>query len=265
MALSSSTPWHYFGTTLEATSRTTLRTLMGSSYASSPADAVLDLALERAVRFFEAATGRFFVKVTGTIELHGNGEPRLRVPHPIVSTDQGGTGITSITFDDDTEAQDSELFAMNEGAADGDEDPRQYPFVEFVPASSTTSVAPESYGSGLFPYGVRNIALVGTWGYLEPDGSTSVLVQEAIAALTIRKLAAFDDCDDQEDLRRGALTSSGTAGRNHALHVNAVGRGVTTDREIDLLVRRFRRPPRARVNRPPRRSARRGRGSWRLS
>lgn len=264
MALSSSTPWHYFGTVDQDTSRTALRDLMGSSYASAPADAVLDAALARAVRFFEAATGRFFVSIVGTITLHGNGEPRLSLPHPVVSADQGGTGITSITFGDDASAQDSALYAVNDGASDGPDDPRLNPFVEFVPASSTTSVSPESYGSGLFPYGVRNVAIVGEWGYLEPDGSTSVLVQEAIAALTIRKLGAFDDQDDQEDLRRGAVTSESTAGRTGSFHENAVGRGVTTDREIDLLIRRFRRPPRATIARPPRRNQRRGRGSWRF-
>lgn len=265
MALSLSTPWHYFAdpdTESQADARTRLRALMGTSYASSPVDSTLDDALERAVRFFEAATGRFFVKLTGTVKLHGNGEPRLDLPHPVISSDQGGTGISSITFDTDDTAQDADLFTVNEGADHGPADPRRYPFVEFTPASSTTSVSPEGYGSGLFPYGVQNIALVGTWGYVEADGSTPVLVRKAVAALTIRELAALDDCDDQEDLRRGALTSRSTAGRSSSLHENAVGRGVTTNREIDLAIRRYRRPPRATVNRPPRRARRRGR-SWR--
>lgn len=269
MALALSTPWHYFadipgGSDTIVEARTALRGFMGTSFASSPADAVLDQALELAVRRFEAATGRFFAKIDGSLVLHGNGEPRLPLPHPVVSSDQSGNGITSITFEGDDAAQDSDLYTVNEGACDGPDDPRLNPFVEFVPASSTVSVSPESYGSGLFPYGVRNVTIVGSWGYLDQDGRTPILVRKAVAAMTIRELAALDDCDDQEDLRRGAVTSELVAGRTTSVHENAVGRGLTTDREIDLVIRRFRRPPRATISRPPRRNRRRGRGNWRL-
>lgn len=265
MALSLSTYWHYWGTTDQATSRTALRTQMGTSYTNSPADATLDLAWERAVRFFEEATGWFFVKVDGELDLNGNGEVRLNLPYPVVSSGQGGDGIESITLFDEDDAVDDALYEVNQGAQPGVADPRLNAYVEYVANSSvaTASRSPEAELHAVWPYGVQNIHLDGSWGYLEPDGSTPVLVKKAIAKLVIRELADLDDCDDQEDLRRGGIVSESVTGRSHTFHANAVGHGVTGDPEIDRIIRRYRRPPEARIARPPRRNRRRNR-RWSL-
>ena len=264
MALSNREGWRYFDADDQATALLALRARMGDSFATDPDDAALTILIERMVRFLERATKRFFVKREGVLRLRGSGEPRLWLPFPIVATDQGGTGLVSVTFFDDSEPQTIEDFTVNDGAWEGDDDPRDDPFIEYAIdtfGSQFVSRPPVFAGSlRHFPYGVKNIIVDASWGYLEPDGAVPELILHVLARLCVLNVDPNDDLCAVDDRRRGALIAESTRGRSYQVAAHAVSGGITLDREIDQILRSYKRPPTVTVSRPP---ARRGRARFR--
>jgi len=251
MALPAILPWNYFHASVQATARTALRALMGTSYASSPTDALMDAALSRAVSYVHGTTGRFFLLRTGTLLVNGTGGRILDVPYPVVSVGQGGTGITSVTVEDDSTAMDTDLYSVRDGAGMGmdADDPRNYPQV-ILKAGKGDPQWPGSYG--VWPYGIENVTLVGDFGYLEPDGSTPPLILSALARLTILQTAPLDDDDARADRVMTGIKSETVQGRAYTLGEGVIGGGITTEREIDQILAHYRRPPRVRAGRPRR-------------
>lgn len=260
MALSTFEAWEYFGT-VEATALTALRDRMGTTYASSPTDAKLLLILQRAVKFVHKGTRRFFLKRTGTLALSGQGDARLHVPHPIVSTDQGGNSITEIILGSDTDAVDSDAYVVNDGAVEGGgpEDPRENPFIEWSlgwDGAGTSKPPLIAYPNRYWPYGVQNVAVTGDFGYLEEDGSTPEPILHVLARICVLNADPLDDSCAMEDRRKGALVSETVQGRSYSVLPQSVSLGLTMDREIDQILRGYRAPPMAIVSRAPRRRSR---------
>ena len=263
MPLSNREPWRYFDANDEPTAMLALRARMGTSYATVPDDATLADILDRSVRFVERATQRFFVRRDGEIKLRGAGEPRQSLPFPVISVDQGATGVTSVTIDDDTDPIDVEEYVVNDGAWEGPEDPRTDPFIEWAVSGfgSFVSRPPEIATSRRrFAYGVGNIAVSASWGFVEPDGTTPIMILHMLARLCILNSAPNDDLCAVDDKKRGALLSESTSGRSYQMALHAVSSGLTLDREIDLILREYKRPPEVYISRPP---ARRGRTRYR--
>ncbi len=256
MALATVEPWAHFGAT-EGAALSALRARMGATYASSPVDDDLKTGLANAVARVNKATGRFFVKRTGSLSVDGHGTDTLVLPHAVVSSDQGGNGITQILIEQDTTAVDSGTYDVIEGAEEGPEDPRDRPRVIFRHGDSLPGTAP-TRTRGSWPAGRRNIHVTGDFGYLDEAGNTPELVLELLARLVIRQLVALDDEEGQASALYGFLTSDSVQGRTWTLDPRAVGTGMTGDRQIDSLITAFRRPPRVRVANGKRRRRRRG-------
>jgi hypothetical protein len=259
MALAVHPAWYYFSRSSSAAALTALRGRMGTSFATSPVDADLLVILGRCVAMLEAATGRFFIPRAGQLGVDGTDSPRLFLPHPIVSTDQlAGGGVTEILVDGDTDAVTTDLYVVNDGAMPGDEDPRDDPFVEYVPSDTVPRSLPPTYvgRANRWPEGVRNVKVTGTWGYLDESGATPELVLHALARLCVMQSGANDDPAAIFDRRAGAIFTETTRDRSYTLAAGGVGGGLTTDREIDLIIARLRKPPQARISRPRRRRAR---------
>jgi hypothetical protein len=241
----------------EADALERLRARLGASYATTPTDAELLAALGRAVAFLERATGRWFTVRTGTIKVDGTGTPRLFLPLPVVSEAQGGAGVTAITFGTDTTELDAEFYQANDGAGLPGRDPRDQPIIDLV-GSSTGSSAFTSRPPGWeawssWPRGVRNVNVAASWGYVNETGATPELARQALALLTVRELTRPEDPDAREDLRRGALLSESTQGRSYTVNQAGTGAGLTTDRELDILIGSLRAPPVPRIPAPPNR------------
>lgn len=255
MALDPIEPWEYFGGTQTAALEA-LRARLGASYATSPDDAALLLLLRRAVAYLHDATGRWFVQRWGSIRLDGTDAAVLWLPHPVVSTDQGGSGVIAVRLVDDTEDLDPTSYVAVDGAHLGADDPRQNPRIERV-TRARTSAPPIEYGrAGVWPAGVQNVEVTATWGYLEEDGSTPELILHALARLVVWVSASPDDLESIEDRKRAGLVFEQVRGRSYSLAAHAAGAGLTLDREIDLILRGYRRPAEVRVSRPPRRASR---------
>lgn len=255
MALDAYDPWEYFGTT-KTTAIAALRARLGATYATSPVDADLLATLRLAVEYLHRATDRWFVVRTGTLELDGTDAPVLWLPIPVVSVAQGGSGVTSVRLADDTEAIDPTSYVVVDGALPGPDDPRLNPRIERVTASRT-STPPIAYGrASVWPAGAKNVLVTGSFGYVEEDGSTPELIRRALARLVVYSLPAADAVEDAEDRKRGAIVWEAVRGRSYTLGAHAAGGGLTLDRETDAILRSFRRPPDAKISRPPRRGAR---------
>lgn len=263
MSLSSYQAWHYFHASDQAAALVALRARMGTSYATAPSDGVLLAALGRAVELVHRATGRWFLKRTGQLSLDGLGAARLWLPHPVISTGQGGTGVSELivgTVDDD--AVDAADYVVHDGADDvGDGDPRDNPWIEL---SSSSAIWPSLWGAGKFPEGTRNVHVTATWGYVEADGTTPALILDALARLVILEATPLDDLDGQEDRIRGALSMEQTQGRSYMIDRVGMSAGVTRQGVIDRVLASYKRPPEVRIARPDKRMRSRdpGRG-WR--
>ena len=262
MPLSNREPWRYFEDPSdpndEAAALLLLRGLMGASFASAPNDAVLTNILARSVRFFERVTRRFFVRRDGTLDIDGTDAPRLWLPFPVVSLDQDNTALPVEVSIGEGDPLEPQLYDVNDGAWEGEDDPRDDPFIEHSNDSTGTVVStpPRTYNAARWPYGVRNVHVTASWGYLEPDGAVPPLVQHALARLCVLNSAPNDDLSAVEDRRRGALLSESVEGRSYQLASHAISGGLTLDREIDQILRSYKRPPAAHISRPPRRRAR---------
>lgn len=247
--------WEHFGT-VEATALALLREYMGDDYASDPTDSDLKDALDQAVAYLEAATGRVFTARSGTLSVDGTGTHRLFLPLPVVSTNQDADsgGISEITIGDDDTAIDSDTYQANDGIGLPGRDPRDLPFVDLVVSSSggTFVSSPPGFGGWrAWPEGVRNVHVTALWGYVDANAETPALARKALAGLTARALVTWSDLEDLDDLHRGAVETEATRDRSVSYGERAGGGGITTDRELDLLIARLRAPPLPRVPRPP--------------
>ena len=248
----------------EAAALELLRTTMGSAYASAPTDELLGAALEGAVAFLHRATGRLFVPTSGTLSIDPEDiDPtgrayRLHLPLPLVSANQHADGgVTSIGTGDraDPDLLDASDYVANDGVGMPPQDPRDNPWVDLRSSSNglakPVSVSPESPTTSGWGVGVRNVHVAALWGYLDHQGRTPLQVRKLLALLTIRELADLSSDHDRGDLLAGAVVAETVEGRSVSLAPGAAGAGPTGDRVIDTLIAAYRRPPQARISRPP--------------
>lgn len=252
--------WAYWGATEEA-GLAALRAAMGASYATDPSDGALLAALEIAVETMEAATGRWFLARAGTLHLDGTGSHRLFLPYPVVSASQlEGGGVTAITIGDDATELDATSYIVNDGIGLSGRDPRDHPFIDRVTPDGMTS-RPFGWNAERWPYGMRNVHVTATWGYCDAVGGVPALALRLLSGLTVRALAAWDDVDAQADLHVGAIAAESTRDRSITYGPRAGGGGITTDRELDLLIARLRAPRRVAVPLSPGRRRRSSSGA----
>lgn len=241
MPLDHQEPWRYFGAD-EATALLALRAAMGASYAAEPDDDTLSGWLNLAVDRLETYTGRFFVPRTGRLDIDGNTYKILQLPYPVVSDDQidGATVEVVIGRDLDAEPIDPANYHANAGAMRGPTDPRNNPNLSLYEAPASDVGSPVTY----WPYGIQNIHVTATWGYLEPDGTTPRLIRQVLARLCIFYSAPNDEEDAVADrTRMGGLISESVRDRSYSYGDAFLSAGLTGDREIDIILQQYRRPP----------------------
>ena len=243
MALSTFQPWMYFHASSQSTALANLRALLGPLYSSSPPDDRLLTMLAQAVDLFHGATGRFFLKRTGVLDLNGQNLQRLELPVPVITTAQGGTGVTAITIWESSSeiAVDLDDVRVNAGVGFGVDDPRNDPYIIWDVRDG--SILNALYRPGKWPKGVLNVHVTASWGYVEESGGTPALVLQAIARLVEMQTPYAGDADGQEDRKRAYLMQEQTHGRSYMLAQVGLSGGLTGDRIVDQAITRYRRPP----------------------
>lgn len=175
-------------------------------------DPRLQAALDAASEYVDAITGWWFEPRVFTSDaplcLDGNGTPHLRLPAPPIT-------LVSLTVDGDGVINPAEYIVQGNARTDRREvrnpritrGPRSARYIDRV----------------TWPRGVSNIALVGTFGFTNPDGVTAPAEIRAVTIrLALRRIALATDASAASDLRRGELVEEHSDGHSYKLQ-GAVG------------------------------------------
>jgi len=103
-------------------------------------------------------------------------------------------------------------------------------------------------GSLVWLPGTQNIILEGLFGYTEPDGTlvgtTPELIRHVTKLLVLRELPVMTDLSRREERqRRWRLVSERTRDQGYSLEALQAQGAFTGDREIDVILASFSRPP----------------------
>lgn len=224
---------------------------------SDYSDAKLQRLIERASRFVERATRRYFEPRYETLVLSGVNTPSLLLPHVPI-------GVESITNLSSLEVYDATEYVVSNRHLAG----MTYPDDRHVPCAMWKSTAwPWTIGvwsvgaiaqgwpggSGRrWPGGVHNLQVAGLFGYTDRDGSftgdTPEEIRRVTQLLVIRDLAKLGDTEDRaEATRRYPISQESTRDQSVSYAVPrgtaaSVSSGYTGDDEIDGILMDYQRP-----------------------
>jgi hypothetical protein len=199
-----------------------------------------------AQRYIEEKTRTFFEPREMTLTMNGSGRPTLFLPHPIISL----TSVTVTPNDFDTGAEVlnlSDLMIFGRVPWRDGKDDRRNPKIEFKDwrrPGLIVNCTDTWMGQSTWPQGHLNVQIVGTFGFVEEDGTSAPPdIVEAAIRLTIRNLGSIGDLAVQDDLRRQAITSETTDGHSYSLGNTGDNTGFIGDREVDRRIARYTRMP----------------------
>lgn len=201
-----------------------------------PVDGFAQETVRLAEQWVERATGFRFYSHAATFALDGSGYAVLLLPQPVIS-------ITSVTEDDAALAATTEYVAYNRRPPDFDD--RRYPRLVRMGGTAGTT--------GRWARGVRNVSVVGTFGFTVTRGSAEVPPEEIkrlvllITALEIGRVGIADEAQGRQ--ARAYATSLGFSGLSVSLASIAFDGAYTGIRQIDSIVDAHRHPTKA--SRPP--------------
>lgn len=220
---------------------------MGIDEADYDDDAV-EAALAYAIQFIHRATGQFFVEREADVSFDGNDGDTLFLPVPLIE-------LEALYLNGATTPTDSGVYRAYTRCEEPQDD-RRNPKIQLVDPSSTGGdifSAPIITGALKFRKGRQNQRVVGTFGFVEADGSTPAMITRAIKKLTIEKLAPLvttadtpsapelpaliqQIAEEQTDGHRVKFAIADRSGRRVGLS------GVTPDPEIEDIVRLYKSP-----------------------
>jgi len=134
--------------------------------------------------FVDRTCRQWFVPRQMTWDLDGNGTTLLQLPVPIVS-------VSALYMNGDFSAAVApEAFVVYNGRGESGRDDRKNPRVKLVSAETNIfeGVGPVQRNLFTFRVGEKNQRLVGSFGFIEPDGSTPALIKYAIRKLVVRSV-----------------------------------------------------------------------------
>lgn len=179
--------------------------------------------LDEASALIDRVTGWHFDSREATYVFSGRGTPSIEPPvHPIE--------VEEVLVDDE--------------AIDIGEDDLAVVGSPVGPGSRVPSIT--RLGGAVFPVGLRNIAIAGTWGYLEPrgeesDGRTPLAIRRACILLVLTWLAPMAGADSAIERQRGRVVEERTRDQSYKLSA-AVGATLTGDPDVDAILKRYRKP-----------------------
>jgi hypothetical protein len=155
---------------------------------ASVSDARILQSIQTWQAYVERLCRQWFVPRQLTWDLDGSGTTLLQLPVPIISITalylNGLNGVWDA-------AQDPSRYVVYSGRGEAGRDDRKNPRVKLVSAETSIfeGVGPVQRNSFTFLVGEKNQRLVGTFGFIEPDGSTPAPIKYAVRKLAVRGLA----------------------------------------------------------------------------
>jgi hypothetical protein len=223
---------------------TSVSEMRAEGVANPPDDPTLQALIDLATSLVDKYTQRWFEERDLVMELDGTGTPALFLDIPIVSVD-------SVTVDgDDVPLTSLRIYNRHmQGLVRPDD--RENPKIEWLravaplPAILTDGRAPR------WRKGQQNIAVDGSFGYTEPDGSTPLPIKRATQLIVVRELAKVADQDAWFEAHvKGRLIEERTRDQSYKLSPlrssTSSGGGapeLTGDPIIDDILLRYMAPP----------------------
>lgn len=247
--------------------------LVAKPYASAPYCSVYDLRAEgvttslgsdttvqgwiaRAGKYIEHFTGQTFVPSYKTLQLDGRETRAQLLGEPIIAFETLNIDYFTVFGANSLVVPGETLRIFNrhlQGMINPDD--RKNPKIEFVHGSDIGGVAfNEEANSGyllsqlIFPRGVKNIQIVGLFGYTEADGSfvgaTPFMIREATKMFVVKMMPQLANLDARaENDQRGRIIQENTRDQGFQLAAPWLKGGLTGDYAIDSILVEYMRPP----------------------
>lgn len=134
------------------------------------------------MQFVDRATRNFFNKRTGVFDLEGDNSPTLWLPVPIIEIEKILINSTDTELFD---GEDKDFVAFKGRQSPADD--RKNPMIKLGMGRSRDSIFNGSITTRIFARGTVT-KVHGSFGYLEPDGSTPAPIKDAMKMLIFEEL-----------------------------------------------------------------------------
>lgn len=138
--------------------------------------------IQVAMDLIDEGTGQFFNKREGSFPLKGRNTPLMHFPVPIIEITELKINSTDTVL---VEGEDNDYVVFNSRRSPGDD--RKNPKIELNLGNGGGSIYTGSITSRRFLQKALT-HFTGSFGYLEPDGSTPLLIQRATALLVMKDI-----------------------------------------------------------------------------
>ena len=135
--------------------------------------------IQAAMDLIDERTGQYFNKRTGTFKLEGRNVPVQHFPVPIIEITELLINSTSTVL---TEGEDFDFIAFK--GREKPQDDRRNPRIKLNVGKGRDSIFVNSITSRIFIKGALT-HFIGSFGFLEPNGSTPLLIQKATTILVM--------------------------------------------------------------------------------
>lgn len=139
--------------------------------------------IKQAMDLIDERTGQFFNKRTATVKLEGNNTSLMHFPVPIISIDELLINSTKTEL---KEGEDFDYVAFT--GRQRPQDDRRNPRIKLNIGRGRGDIYSGSLVSRVFRKGTLS-QFTGSFGFLEPDGSTPALVKKAVTILVMEDVS----------------------------------------------------------------------------
>lgn len=207
-------------------------------------DEALAAALELWSRVIDRACRQWFEPRSLDFKIDGTGTSELHLDVPVIS-------VSALYVNGDTTALPADQFVVY-NTATGYPDDRGNPRIALSYSNSSSLFFQASWRAPIFVKGNRNQRVVGSFGFVESDGTTPLPIKRAVLKLTKLKLqeAAAAEAGEIQAGEQGPLVRERTDDHEMEWSGPQIKQGVrgstisgiTNDPEINAIVRLYRAP-----------------------
>lgn len=214
-------------------------------------DTRLQILIDTYKQLIETATGQWFESRALTALLDGTDANILFLPVPVIA-------LTALYVNEDfvNPVPVADYRVYNRVPPTGYPDDRRNPKIGLVNVDQFRSIftPPSIRGRGnVFAYGKQNQKLIGTFGFVEADGTTPLLIKRAQIKLVIEHSKKIASAPEGSSLPAGPITTEMTDGhmRVYSTLIKATVKPgtfmITGDPEVDWILAQYKRPIRVGV------------------
>jgi hypothetical protein len=191
-------------------------------------------------QFIDEATGQWFYSKDLDFKIDGTDAAVIWLKPPIIS-------VSALYVNGDfTTALNSDYYVVYNNLGDGVRDDRKDPKITSSNLGSDDLFTRMGWG-GKFVRGRQNQRIVGSFGYVEPDGSTPKLIKRAVQKMVVKTLQDSSPLSPTPG-PAGPIIGETTDGHTVRYASMMAGRklgtiGITGDAEVEAIIQMYRSVP----------------------